>query len=247
MSDTITLDITSRDTLGKSVKRLRREGIVPAVIHDHGKQSLHIQADYQAIVKVYQTAGKNHPVELVLDGKKYTTLIRGASFDPRKNSVTHVVFNAVKANEKVEASVPIMPKFAEDNDATPAERSGLIVLTQLSEVEVKALPKDLPNELFYDAEKLVVVGDQITVADLQVPANVVVETDSEHVLATVFEPSALAAANDDAGGDAEAGDESVVDSEHESSATEGTQADEIRPGGKEQKESKNQGQNPAKQ
>lgn len=246
MSDTITLEITSRDTLGKSVKGLRREGIIPAVIHDHGKQSLHIQAAFQEIVKVYQAAGKNHPVELVLDGKKYTTLIRGASFDPRKNSLTHVVFNAVKANEKVEASVPVMPKFAEDNDATPAERSGLIVLTQLNEVAVKALPRDLPNELFYDAEKLVVVGDQITVADLQVPTNVVVETETDHVLATVFEPSALAAANDDVGGDAEVGDESAVDSEHESGATEGTQADEIRPGGKEQKESKDQGQNPVK-
>lgn len=246
MSDAITLDISSRDTLGKSVKRLRREGIVPAVIHDHGKQSLHIQAEFQSIVKAYQAAGKNHPVELVLDGKKYTTLIRSATFDPRKNSLTHVVFNAVSANQKVEASVPVTPKFAEDNDATPAERSGLIVLTQLNEVEVKALPKDLPNELFYDAEKLVLVGDQITVADLQVPTNVVVETDVDHVLATVFEPSALAAANDDAGGDAEAEDAAVVDSEHESGATEGTQEDEIRPGGKEQKESKDQGQNPEK-
>lgn len=246
MSDTITLEVAARETLGKSVKRLRKAGVTPAVIHDHGKDSIHIQADAQALTKVFHTAGRNHPVELKLDGKKYTTLIRTVSLDPRYNSVTHVVFNAVGAKQKVDAEVPVAPRYAEGNDASPAERAGLIVLTQLETVEVKALPKDLPDQLYYDAEKLVNVGDQITVADLVVPAEVVVETDENHTLATVFEPSALAAANDEAGGDAEAGDEASVESDNESGTVEGTQADEIRPGGKEQKESKDQGQNPEK-
>jgi hypothetical protein len=110
---------------------------------------------------------------------------------------------------------------------------------------VRAVSKDLPDELSYDGEKLVAVGDQITVADLQVPKGVEIEVEANHVLATVFEPSALAAANDDAGGDAntDAGD---VAAEHESTAEEGTQAAETRPGGKEQKESKDQGHNPEK-
>ena len=77
------------------------------------------------------------------------------------------------------------------------------MLSQADEVGVKALPKNLPDELFYDAEKLVAVGDQVTVADLEVPEGVEVETEATHVIATVFEPSALAAANDEAGGDAE--------------------------------------------
>jgi hypothetical protein len=109
------------------------------------------------------------------------------------------------------------------------------------------LSKDLPDAVTYDAESLVNVGDQITVADLQVPKGVELEVEPEHVVATVFEPSALAAANDDAGGDAVASDQTNVDSEHESTAQEGTQADEIRPGGKEQKESKDEGHNPEKQ
>lgn len=246
MSDSITLEVAARDTLGKSVKRLRKDGIVPAVIHDHGHDSVHIQADFQAVTKVFQKAGKHHPVEVTLDGKKYTTLIRSVSFDPRLNTVTHVVFNAVSANQKVDASVPVTPRYAEGNEASPAERTGLIVLSQLEEVEVKALPKDLPDQLYYDAEKLIAVGDHVTVADLEVPAGVVVETEPTHALATVFEPSALAAANEAAAGEAEAGDEATVASDNESGATEGTQADEIRPGGKEQKESKEQGREPEK-
>ncbi len=244
MSDTITLEVATRDTLGKAVKRLRREGVVPAVIHDHGKDSIHVQADYQSLTKVVHQAGRHHPVELKVDGKTYTTLIRGASFDPRLGTVTHVVFNAVSANQKVEAEVPVAPYYAEGNESSPAERGGLIVLTQLEEVSVKALPGDLPDQLFYDAEKLVAVGDQVTVADLDVPATVIVETEPAHVLATVFEPSALAAANEEAAG--ESTDESEVASDTESGATEGTQADEIRPGGKEEKEDASQAKNPAK-
>lgn len=246
MSDAITLEVSARDTLGKSVKRLRKDGVVPAVIHDHGHDSVHVQADFQELTKVFHKAGKHHPVELTLGSKKYTTLIRSVSFDPRLNNVTHVVFNAVSANQKVDASVPVLPRYAEGNESSPAERTGLIVLSQLEEVEVKALPKDLPDQLYYDAEKLVAVGDHVTVADLDVPADVVVETEATHALATVFEPSALAAANEAAAGEAEAGDESSVASDNQSGATEGTQADEIRPGGKEQKESKDQGREPEK-
>lgn len=247
MADQITLAVDTRDTLGKGVKRLRKDGIVPGVIHDHGKASVHIQAEYQAVHKAFITAGRHHPVEVTAGGRKFTTIIKGVTFDPKYNSLTHIVFGAIRANEKVDAEIPVHPAYAEGNDATPAERAGLIVLTQTTAVPVKALPRDLPDTLTYDAEKLVAVGDQVTVADLKVPNGVELEIEPEHVLATVFEPSALAAANDAAGGDATAADQADVDADHESGAVEGTQDGETRPGGKEQKESKDEGRNPEKQ
>ncbi len=204
MSDQISLEVQPRDTLGKSVKKVRAEGLIPAVIHDHGKESVHIQANYQSFAKAFHAAGRHHPIELAVGGKKYTALVRTVTRDPKMNTYTHAVFNAVSANQQVEAAIPVKPQYAEGNDSSPAERTGLIVLAQLDEVEVKALPKDLPDELFYDAEKLVTVGDHITVADLIVPKGVVVETEASHALATVFEPSALAAANEATAGEAEA-------------------------------------------
>ncbi|HUB93306.1 MAG TPA: 50S ribosomal protein L25 [Verrucomicrobiae bacterium] len=247
MSDQIALVVEPRSTLGKGVKQLRKAGVVPGVIHDHGKPSIHVQAEYQQLYKTYISAGKHHPVALSASGKKYTAIIKDVTFDPHYHSITHIVFGAVKANEKVEAEIPVRPKYDADNDSSPAERASLIVLAQLDVVQVKALPKDLPDELYYDAEKLVEVGDHVTVADLIVPSGVEIETEETHAVATVFEPSALAAANDDAGGAAQAGDESDVEADHESTAEDGTQADEIRPGGKEQKESKDEGHNPEKQ
>lgn len=245
--DTITLKLDEREVTGKAVKKLRREGQVPAVIHDHGKPSIHVMGDYASMYKTYQTAGRHRAIELKTGDKTFTALIRNVDFDPKKNQLRHIVFNAVKKNQKVEAEVPIRPRYDGDNEASPAERAGLIVLANLEEVEVKALPSAIPDELTYDAEKLVEVGDKATVADLNLPEGVELLTDPEHTIATVYEPSAIAAANDEAAGEAEPEDAASVDSEHESNAEEGTQAPETKPGGDKQKESKDQGHNPEKQ
>lgn len=236
--DSISLKLEPRKVTGKAVKHLRREGHVPAVIHDHGKPSLHVQGDRLAMLKVWQQAGKHHPVELTAGDHNFVALIKDAEFDPRKHQLQHLVFNAVDRNQKVEAEVPIRPRYAEGNEASPAERNGLIVLTQLDAVQVKAIPTKLPDFLEFDAEKLVEIGDHLTVADLSVPEGVEIETEAEHAVATVYEPSALAAANEAAAGEAEAGEAESVESEHESNAEEGTQAAEDRPGGKGQEEPK---------
>ena len=201
--DSITLALQPREVQGKKVKHLRNEGTLPAVIHDHGKPSINVQGDYVTVHKVWLKAGKHHPVELTAGGQSYTALIKDAAFDPRKHRLTHVVFNAVDRNQKVEAEIPLRPKYAEGNESSPAERSGLIVLSQLESIEVRAIASKLPDFLEYDAEKLVEVGDHVTVADVIVPSGVEVETSLDHSIATVYEPSALAAANDAAGGDAE--------------------------------------------
>jgi large subunit ribosomal protein L25 len=234
----VTLELEKREVLGKAVKNLRGQGFVPGVIHDHGKDSIIVLAEYQALFKVYQEAGKHKPVKLTADGKTYTAIIKTVTFDPRKNSLMHVVFNAVNAKQKVTTEIPIHIKLDEGNEATPAERAGLMVLHNLTSVEVEAVANKLPDALEFDGEKLVEVGDHATVADLIVPAGVEVKADPSQTIANVFEPSAVAAANDAAGGTAEEGEEAAVPSENESGTTEGTQAAENNPGGKEAKEAK---------
>lgn len=245
--DQISLQVETRELLGKKVRQLRREGIVPAVIHDHGKPSLHVQADAIAALKTFHKAGKHHPVQVTANGKKYTTMIKSAAFEPKKNGLQHLVLNAVKANEKVEAEVPIHAQYDEGNESSPAERNGLLVISNIDTVNVKALPSNLPDALYYDAEKLVEVGDHATVADLTLPDGVELDADNAQTIATVYEPSAVAAANDAVGGDADAADASDVPADHESNVVEGDQAEEIRPGGKKEAEDHQQGTNPDKQ
>lgn len=186
--DDISITLESRTAVGKAVKQLRRDGQVPAVIHDHGRDSIHVMAPYVELYKVYKQAGKHHPVNLTVSGKKYLAIIRDADFEPRKNQLRHVVFNAIEQNKPVETEVPVV--F--DGDAE-AEKVGLMVLRQIDNVEVKALPKDLPDEVKIDISGLTEVGDKLHVSDIVVPAGVEILTEAEHPVAMVDEPRSLAA------------------------------------------------------
>ena len=203
--DVIELDLKDREVIGKTVKKLRREGLVPAVIHDHGKDSIIVMGQYMEVLKAYQQAGKHHPLELKVGGKTYTALIKVAEFDPKKNSLKHVVFNAVKADQKVEAEVPI--HIIGD---IPAEKTGLMLLTQLDHVEVEALPKNLPDEITVDGSKLVEIGDRVTVADLVIPSGVTILTEAERPIATVEETKAQISAEEEAADEAAAAEQSAA-------------------------------------
>lgn len=236
MAEDINIKLEERKLLGKQVKSLRREGKVPAVIHDHGKPSIHTMGDYLDIYRAYRQAGRHHIVSLKVGDKTYPAIIKDAQFEPRKHQLSHVVFGAVKADEKVVTEIPI--RLSED---IPAEKASLIVINQLETIEVEALPKDLPEEFLVDASSLAAVGDKLTVADVQPPAGVTILTEPEHSIATVYEPSALQAANDALAGEAEAEEASEVAAEHEGEASatvEGDQKPEANPGGKKQFEAK---------
>ncbi len=191
-SDTIPVELQAREAVGKGLSHLRNDGKIPAVIHERGKESLHVMADYPALAKVYAQAGKHHPVQLRLGGKKQLAMIKDADFHPAKNRLRHVVFQAIKQNEKVTAEVPVSLVGEE----IPAEKASLIILTQLDTVEVEALPNDLPDRLEVDAMVLAEVGDKLTVADIKAPAGVTIVTDPESQIAVVEMPKdQLAEAN----------------------------------------------------
>lgn len=182
-SDTITLKVSERKEVGKAVKALRRQGIVPANMYERGKQSQSLSAPAGEITKVFNQAGKHHPVELVLDGKKHLAMIREVDIDPVKNTLRHVAFHAVKKNEKVEAEVPV-----KIDGEIPAEKISLLVLQNLDTVMVEALPSELPNELFVPGGRLAEEGDKVTVADIKLPDGVTMLTDPEIMIADVQMP-----------------------------------------------------------
>ncbi len=184
-SDTILVELEKREVLGKGLAKVRHAGKVPAVIHDHGKESIHVQGDFLKLVKVYAMAGKHHPVELKVGGKQHLALIKDVDYEPARHRMRHVVFQAIKQNEETEAEIPVV--FAADAEI-PAERASLLVLKQLDHVEVKALPRDLPDELVVDPSTLAEVGDNLTVADLKIPKGVTILTALETQIAVVEMP-----------------------------------------------------------
>ncbi len=185
MSQDITLELQKREVVGKRLAVLRAAGDVPAVIHDHGSESIHVMGDSTALNKAYKQAGKHHAVQLKLDGKNHLAIIKQVDFDPKKHQLRHVVFQAIKQNEKIQTEVPVVLE-----GEIPAEKAGFMVLTNVSTVDVEAFPKDLPDQIVLDATKLVEIGDKLHVSDLTVPTGVTVLTDAETTIALVEETKA---------------------------------------------------------
>ena len=225
MGDKVSLKIDAREVHGKKVKNLRRSGLTPGVVYGHGMEPLAIQADSAELRKVVAIAGKHTPVNLT-GAKRRIAMIKDVEYDPTKTGIVrHVAFHAVNADEPVHAVVPVHLMGEGESEA---ERAGLIVLQSLDKLEVKALPMELPEALEVSTAGLREEGDRLTVADIVLPQGVELvehvdnrsseEQDEDErqsildlVVATVYEPGALAAANDAAAGDAT--DESEVAAE----------------------------------
>lgn len=182
-SQNITVTLDKRETLGKGLGQLRRDGRLPAVIHQPGDESVAVSGSYVDLYKMYLQAGKHHPVELKVDGKSILTIVKDVHFEPRKNQIQHIVFGVIKQNEKVETEVPL-----EFVGQAEAQRLGLAVLEQLDSVEVAAFPRDLPDSIAVQMDALVAIGDRITVGDLVAPKGVQILTDAEQVIVAVEEP-----------------------------------------------------------
>lgn len=237
MGDKINLNLDARTVQGKKVKQLRKDGIVPAVVYGEGVDPINGQAAYNVIEKVVREAGRHTPVHLTIDNKKHIAMIKDVDIEPVKSRLRHVSFHAVNQNEPVVAEVPIRLVGEGESEA---EKAGLIVLQALDKIQVRALPLDLPDGLEVSIAELKEAGEQVTVGDITLPANVELvdhatgheEEDEEApkltdlVVASVYEPAALEAANEAAAGDATIDDEVESENGTEEAPAEGEASEE---------------------
>jgi len=176
------LKVEERKVLGKQVKKLRRDGILPCNIYGKGIKSTAVQVPQKDFDAVYKEAGVTGLVDVELGDKVTPVLIHNMQKDFRGN-VLHADFFQVNLKEKVKTMVPLEivgePKAVLD-------KIGLL-MNILSEVEVEALPTDLPENIEVNVEHLANVDDQITVADLKIPAEVTILTEPEQVISKIGE------------------------------------------------------------
>ena len=226
MGDKITLTIQERELHGKKLAGLRKQGLVPGVVYGADMEAMSVQAVEGELIKVVKAAGRHTPVQLA-GKKRRIAMIKDVDRDPVKHTIRHISFHAVRADEPVTAEVPI--RLVGEGESV-AEKNGLVILQALEQIEVKALPMELPEALEVSIVELAEAGDRVTVGDITVPVGVeIVDNDDgraddddeeerqtvmDLVIANVYEPSALQAANDAAGGDAEEADADAVASEN---------------------------------
>ncbi|MDB5168527.1 MAG: rplY [Candidatus Saccharibacteria bacterium] len=207
----ITLNLEERTAEGKRVHQLRHDGFVPSVVYGGKAAPISTQSQAVETLKAVKAAGKHSPVHLTISGKKQLAIIKTIDFDPVKHTLRHVAFHAINQNEKIVTEVPIV--LIGEGESV-AEKAGLIILQAIEKMEIRALPNNLPESLEISIIDLATADDKLTIGDIKLPKGVEfadVEQDTDLVIANVYEPSALQAANDAAGGEAE--DESSVESE----------------------------------
>lgn len=158
------LSATKRNIVGRKVKKLRKEGVLPANLYGKKIASCSIQIPEKDFVLVFRKAGETGLIELTLENKKHPVLIHHIQYHPVTNCPLHADFFQVDLKEKVATRVPLTII-----SEAPAVKDKIGTLLQLiSEIEVEALPTDLPDKIEVNVGKLVAVDQSIKVAELVV-------------------------------------------------------------------------------
>lgn len=177
------LKADNRTVSGRAVKHLRAKGFTPANIFGKKVASLAIQINTKDFSKLFTQVGESTLIYLEVAGEKESrpVLVREVMNHPVTGLCLHVSFNQVDLKEKVTAPVSI-----ELVGEAPAETNHLgILVQQLNEVEVEALPAEMPEGIQLDLSSLTEVGSQLLVSDIKVAKNIAIQTPADTLVAKI--------------------------------------------------------------
>lgn len=184
----IKLNAEKRELTGRKVKKLRSEGKIPANVYGKKIKSLSLTLKLEEFEKVYKDAGETGVVKLLVEGEKEERpiLIQNFQIDPVYDKPLHVDLRQIILTEKITAQIPV-----EVIGEAPAAQQKLGILIQtVSEIEVEALPMDLPEKFEVDVSKLVNVNDEITVKGITVDRSKVTLNVEDSLVVVKIEPLA---------------------------------------------------------
>ncbi|KKR49439.1 MAG: 50S ribosomal protein L25 [Candidatus Curtissbacteria bacterium GW2011_GWA1_40_16] len=175
------MSVSKRTLLGRKSKQLRAQKIVPGNVFGKKITSIAVQILQADLIKTYKEAGETGLVEITLDGKNYTVLISNMQKHAVTDNILHVDLHQVDLKEKIHARVPL-----DIVGIAPAveQKKGLL-LHLLDEIEVEALPTDLPEKISVAITNLKEVGDAIKVSDLNLDKTLTVLTKIEVEVAKI--------------------------------------------------------------
>jgi large subunit ribosomal protein L25 len=170
-----------RDIVGRKVKHLRAQGNIPATVYGKDVKSISVTVGADAFEKVYKEAGETGLVELMVGHDLRPVLVHTLQKNPVTNQLLHIEFHQVDLKEKVHAKVPLTLM----GDAPAVIGKVGVLLTLIDEVEVEALPTDLPEKITVDVSKLADVNEEVKVGELKVPSGVTLLTDKDQSVVRV--------------------------------------------------------------
>lgn len=173
-----------RTITGKKVKKLRNEGLLPATVYGQEMTPMSIQVIDKDMEAIFNHVGESGLVELTVGTEKMPILFRNPQYHPFSGSLIHIDCYKVNLKEKIETVVPL-EFFGESLSV----KAGNVLVEVTMEVEVEALPTDLPEKIEVDLSKLETLESVITIADLDVDrTKIEIKNDPEQVVVKTEEP-----------------------------------------------------------
>jgi large subunit ribosomal protein L25 len=184
-TESSTLPLSARSPEGsRSARRLRREGLVPGVMYGGGDAPQHFAVDARTLRNTLARAGQ--VIQVTVDGgSSGNVLIKDVQRHPVRGEAVHVDLLRVRMDVSIHATVPIEFTGSEDS---PGVSEGGIFNQELREVNIEALPGDIPDSIVHDVSGLA-INETITLAVLTAPAGVRLLDDPETVIATITPPT----------------------------------------------------------
>ncbi|OGK13374.1 hypothetical protein A2861_01275 [Candidatus Roizmanbacteria bacterium RIFCSPHIGHO2_01_FULL_38_15] len=177
------LTATPRKKFGKAVRKMRKEGKIPANVFGRDMKSQSVTVMSSDFSKTQKKAGATGIIYLDVEDKSIPTLISNIQYHPSIGSILHVDFRAVNLKEKIEAEVPV--KFVGVSEAV--EQKNGVLITQLDHIEVEALPADMPAAIEVDISALKEIGTSINIADLKKDPKYAIKDEATRVIVSVTE------------------------------------------------------------
>lgn len=182
---TYTLSAVKRETIGKKVKNIRAEGMMPAVLYGNKTEAEVISIPLVNFEKTFDEAGTSSLIDLTIDsGKPIKVLSHEPQNDPVSGKPIHVDFYRVRMDEKIKTEIPL--NFLGESEAVEQLEGSLV--TNKDAVDVECLPADLVSEITVDISLLKTFEDTIKISDLNVPDSIEVLHEEDEVIALVEEP-----------------------------------------------------------
>ena len=212
------LQADKRDTFGKKVKRLRRDGIVPGNVYGLDMKPIPLSIEGREFIAVHQRAGSTGVIDLAVNGAdSLPVLVQEVQHDPPTSRVLHVSFVQVDLTKPVSAMVPVF-LIGE----SPAVELGGIIIQHINEVSVSALPDDIPENFEVDVSVLADIDYSQLVSDLNAPDGVTIQADPDDLVVRAERPRVIEeeTPEEDEGlegeeGEGEEGEEAATEEESE--------------------------------
>ncbi len=176
----IELMATPRTVIGKQVKTLSHQGLVPGVMYGHGIEPLSLQFDAREVERVALQAGRSTLVQVKVEGvaNPYLAIFRDMQRHPIKRNLRHIDLQALSLEEKVRLPIPVILT----GDSSAVKNYGAMLMHTINEVEVECLPTHLISAIEVDVTKLTEPGQVIRLRDLNIPAEITLLRDLDDVV-----------------------------------------------------------------